>query len=223
MLQEYDILDSNMRRQSHPEFNLTLLTIADALEKHQFFRDNWESYVPGSQQFRAHAARLKELGIGADRGDRGMKAERDAERALAELHIDAASKYMVVRAVEKKDPAILLGLGIPLKTKRPRSYSKNVSPASVQITLTVKHLKGQIGAAVIEGKHMRNGGPYLLQICKGEPVSDEKWYSPGGHHNSCARIILNNLEPANRYYFRMRTDRPEGTGPWSQPVSLIIL
>ena len=223
MLEQYDILDTNVRKQTHAEFNVTLHTFADSLESHPFFKDNWEPYVPGSSHFRDHATRLKELGIGADRGDCVLKAERDAARGLAELHIDIAVKYMVVRAVDKNDPTILHGAGLPLKSKPQKSSSRSVSSAPVPITLTAKHQKGKSGSVIIEGKHVRKGGPYLLQICKGEPVSEEYWYSPGGDYKNCGKIVLSNLEPANRYYFRMRTDGPEGPGPWSQAVSLIIL
>lgn len=224
MLDQFDILDTNLRRQSHNEFNVTLHTIADALESHPFFKDNWEQYVPGPAQFRSHAAQLKELTIMADRGDREMKAERDRLRALAEFHIDLAGKYMVVRSADKNDPSMLHTTGLPLKMKPIKTVSKGAgSWIMVPITVTAKHAKGQSGVAIIQGKHVRKGGPYLLQFCKGEPVSEDSWCTSGGHYKSCSKIVLTNLEPANRYYFRMRSEGPEGTGPWSQPVNLIIL
>lgn len=222
MIEDYDILESNLRKQSHPQFNSYLLGLAEALEVHDYWKGNWFDWVPGAAEFRAHAAFLKEVGIAADRGDSAKKAEREARRSLAQLHIDAAVKYMVVRAVNKQDPALLHNMALPLKTK-PHKTSGRVSGSVVEIQLRAKHVKGKSGAVTILGQHMRNGGPYLLQMCKGEPTSDESWYSPGGHYTSCSKILVQGLEPANRYFFRIRTDGPDGPGPWCQPVSIIVL
>ena len=223
MIDEYDILEPNLRKQTYPELHVTLLGMADALERHPFFKDNWAPYVPGPSNLRAHAYELKELGVGADRGDRGMKADRDLARGRAELSFDVAIKYMVIRAVEQKNPSLLLNAGAPLKVKPAKSASRATHAASVQITLIARHIRGQSGVALLEGKHIRQGGPYQLQICKGEPVSDESWHYRGGHYKSCGKIVVKELEPANWYYFRIRTDGPEGPGPWSQVASLIIL
>ena len=224
MIDDYDILDPNVRKQSYLELNVTLLSIADCLERHEFFKVNWETYVPGPPHFRGLATEIHDLGVGADRGDSVMKAKREEARDRAELSIDVATKYMVVRAVEQKNPGLLQETGVPYKVKKAKSKNKSKgSGASVTITLTAVHLKGVSGGVILKGKHLRSGGPYMLQICKGEPVSEESWYSPGGDYSSCNKIILKNLDPANRYYFRIRTDGPEGPGPWSQVVSLIVL
>lgn len=229
MLEEYDILDPyNLRKLSHTEFYLMLLNIAECCETHHFFKDNWQTFVPGPADFRAYAAKSKELSVGADRGDREMKAQRDESREVAQMKVEVAVKYMTIRAVEQNSPTLLHGTGIPLKeTKHPRTSTKALFETSLPIVLSVGYRKNAIGfdsgVAILKGKHVRRGGPYLLQICKGEPVSEESWYSPGGHYKSCNEIVLTGLEPANRYYFRIRTDGPEGPGPWSQVVSLIIL
>lgn len=222
MFELYDILDPNVRRQTYPQLNITLLTIADCLERHEFFKDNWEIYVPGPPHFRAHAVELNELTPGAERGDSAIKAAREAARARAELSIRVAAKYMVIRAVDKKDPGLLRNTGIPFKPSKVKT-AKAASAAAIQITLTAKHVGKEIGVALLEGRHIRGGGPYLLQICKGEPLSEQDWLSPGGHYKSCSKILLRNLDSASRYYFRIRTDGPDGPGPWSQVVSLVIL
>ena len=223
MIEEYDILEINLRRQSHAEFNATLLGFAESLEAHTFWKDNWAEWVAGAPEFKAHVACLKEVGVAADRGDSAKKAERQSERGLAQLHLDTAVKYMVVRAVHKKDPTLLHNVALPYKAKAPRRAGRTVAGSKVPIYLTVTYVKGKSGAVVIAGHHVRNGGPYLLQICKGEPTSEESWYSPGGRYISCSKIILQDLEPANRYFFRMRTDGPEGPGPWCHPVNIIVI
>lgn len=219
----YKILDPNVRKQTYPQLNITLLTIADCLERHHFFKDNWEHYVPGPSNFRGHASELAELSPAAERGDSDVKAAREEARLRAELSIHVAADYMVIRAVEQKNPALLHDTGIPLKVKPTNKNGKAVSAASVQIILTVSHLGKEPGVALLKGKHIRNGGPYHLQFCKGEPVSEQSWINSDGHYKTCGRIVLRNLESANRYYFRIRSDGPDGPGPWSQAVCLVIL
>ncbi|GFO68098.1 hypothetical protein GMLC_16770 [Geomonas limicola] len=225
--EQYDIFDPNLRRLTYPELHMVLTTASDALEVHSFFRDNWESYVPNYLILRNHLVKLKEFGVGADRGDRDMKAQRDQVRARAELDILLIINYVVMRAIEKQDPSLLQNTGLPLKELKTARSSYRIAPTSVPVVLTAKHKKTRLGVesgtAILAGKHVKMGGPYHLQICKGHPASEESWCTPGGHYRECGNIILNNLESANEYFFRIRSDGPDGPGPWSQVVSLVIV
>jgi hypothetical protein len=222
MLDAYYIVESLLRKQSFAEYYQTLDVFADALDRNELYNANRPAHIPPGSKFREHKAIMKELGIGADRGDALLKEQRQAARELAELDMDAAICYQRTIAINRKDPTILQTLQLPLKENQPKS-SRRGSPQHTEIHLEVKHLKGEPGAIVIVGSHVRNGGPYLINLCKGEPTSEEDWYNPGGHYNSCGKIIIRNLESANRYYVRMRTDGPEGPGQWSQPVSIVVL
>lgn len=221
MLDEYYTVESILRKQSFPEYYQTLDAFADALDANELYNANRPDHIPAGERFREHKAIMKELGVGADRGDSLLKEQRQAAREQAELDMDASICYQRTIAINRKDPTILQTLRLPLKDNQPKS-SRRGSPHT-EIHLEVKHLKGEPGAIVIVGSHLRNGGPYLINLCKGEPVSEENWYNPGGHYKSCGKIIIRNLESANRYYIRMRTDGPEGPGQWSQPVSIVVL
>ncbi|HBG06494.1 MAG: hypothetical protein A2075_17195 [Geobacteraceae bacterium GWC2_58_44] len=161
--------------------------------------------------------------MGADRGDSLLKGQRQAVRDLSEIDMEASVSYLRILAIDKKDPTVLHAIGLPLKDNHQKVNRRLQSPQAIEIHLTVKHLKGESGAIVVEGTHVRNGGPYMINLCKGEPTSEESWYNPGGHYKTCSRIVLKNLEPANRYYIRMRNDGPTGPDPWSQAVSIIVL
>lgn len=223
MLEEYDVVETNFRKLSLPEYYLLLDGLADALDSNQLYNENRPAHVPSGQTHREHVAAMKELSVGADRGDTLLKEQRQARRNLSELDIDTSVGYMKGIAIHKKDPTMLHHLSLPVKDSTQRSYRKAPPPNAVDIHLELKHLKGISGAIVVMGSHVRHGGPYLLNLCKGEPVSEESWYNPGGHYSSCRRIEIRDLEPANKYYVRMRTDGPEGAGNWSQPVSIIVL
>jgi hypothetical protein len=223
MLEDYDVVETIYHKQSFPEYYATLYAFADGLDANEAYNTDRPGHLPSGARFREHVANMKELGVGADRGDSLLKERRQAVRDLSELEMDACVSYVRGIAIFKKEPAILLTLGLPQKVTHQKNSHKVVSPLAVDITVRLKHVKGETGAILIEGTHVRNGGPYLINICKGEPISEDSWYNPGGHHNSCGRIIMRGLEPANKYYIRMRTDGPEGPGNWSHPVWIIVL
>jgi hypothetical protein len=221
MLEAYHAIETNFRKQSFPEYYTTLYGFAERLDANDLYNTNRPGHIPTGETFREHVTTMKELGTGAERGDSLLKEKRQTIRDLSELDMDASVSYIRTIAINKKDPSILYTLGLPPKdTQRPRRTS---TKQEVEIRAAVKHLKGTAGAIVIEGTHVRGGGPYLINLCKGEPVSEESWYNPGGHYSTCRWIVVKGLEPANRYYVRMRTDGPEGPGPWSQTVSIIVL
>jgi hypothetical protein len=223
MEEDYDILETNFRRQNFPQYYQTLDTIAEVLDAHKLFNTDRPAPVPDGERFRAHKSVLKELSVGADRGDSLLKEQRQSARYLSEIDLHASASYLKILAIEKRDPTVLTTSGWPLKDSHAKSSRKSSSPQAIEIHLEVKHVKGESGAIVIMASHIRNGGPYLINLCKGEPVSEESWYNPGGHYSSCRRIEIRGLEPANKYYVRIRTDGPEGPGNWSHPVAIIVL
>lgn len=223
MLDEYHAVESIFRKQSFPEYYLTLHDFSYALDGHELYNTNRPSAVPGGDRFREYVISMKELGVGADRGDILLKGQRQAVRNLSEIDMDAAISYLRILAIDKKDPTVLHTLGLPFKDSQHKVTRRFSSAQEIEIRLALKHIRGESGAIAIEGTHARNGGPYMINLCKGELTSEQSWYNPGGHYKTCRRIVLKNLEPANRYYVRMRTDGPTGPGSWSQAVSIIVL
>jgi hypothetical protein len=223
MLEEYHSIETLFRRQSFSEYYLTLHEFANVLDGNDLYNANRPPPVPDGDRFRGHVVSMKQLGVGADRGDILLKEQRQAVRNLSEIDMDASISYLRILAIDRKDPTVLHTLGLPLKDSHHKVPRRLPSPQEIEIRLAVKHCKGESGAIVVEGTHVRNGGPYMINLCKGEPTSEESWYNPGGHYQSCSRVVLKNLEPANRYYIRMRIDGPTGPGSWSNVVSIIVL
>ena len=221
-VEEYDVVETIFRKQNFPEYYMTLYGLADGLEANELYNANRPSHIPSGARFREHVTTMKDLGIGADRGDILLKEQRQAVRELSEIEMDATVSYMRTIAIDRRDPTVLHTLGLPPKANHRKGSHKGMSPQT-EIHLELKYLRGESGAIVVVGTHVRNGGPYLINLCKGEPTSEESWYNPGGHLNSIRRVVLRGLEPANKYYVRMRTDGPGGPGHWSQAVSIIVL
>jgi len=220
-MEEYDVVETLFRKQTFHEYYFTLYGMADGLDANEIYNADRPSHIPAGARFREHVTTMKELGVGADRGDSLLKDQRQAVRELSEIDMDASVSYLRTIAIHRRDPSILRTLCLPAKVNHQKS--RKTPMHTMEIHLELGYPKGEHGAIVIMGNHYRNGGPYLINLCKGEPISEESWYNPGGHHNSCRRIVMRGLEPANRYYVRMRTDRPEGPGNWSQVASIIVL
>lgn len=220
---EYEVVDlSQIRKQSYPEYYNTLDTLSDSLDGSAEYNANRAGHLPVGDTFRGYKTTMKELGVGADRGDSLLKERRQSIRNLSDLDICSTVSYMKTLAIHKKDPTFMHTLNLPIKDLHAKTYHK-AFPPSVEIRVTVKHLKKVPGAIVIYGNHVRNGGPYLVHLCKGDPTVESNWYNPGGHYNSCGRIEMMGLESATRYWVRMRTDGPDGPGQWSVPVSIVVL
>ncbi|TSK08505.1 MAG: hypothetical protein FPO08_04125 [Geobacter sp.] len=223
MPDRYDLVETNFRKLSYPEYYMVVNGFADALDVNELYNQNRPEHIVPPQRYREHITTMKQLSIGADRGDSLLQEQRHAARELADLDMYSSVSYMKTIAIHKQDPTILHSLNLPLKESHHKALRKLNPNKAAEILVELRHLRNEPGAIVILGTHVRNGGPYLINICKGEPISEESWYNPGGHHKTCTKIILRNLEPANRYYVRLRTDGPEGPGKWSQAVSIIVL
>lgn len=222
--EKYNIVDiPAIRKMAFPEYYSTLDGFATGLNANDAYNAGRPAFVPGGDTFTQHLTVMKELGVGAERGDSLLKEQRLNERYRADLNMDASISYMKIIAIHKQDPSILYTLGLPFKdTFRNNTARKSVIPEAVPIEAEAKNLKGESGGIVISCIHVRNGGPYLVNLCQGKPQSEESWYNPGGHYSSCKEIALRGLQRANEYYARVRTDGPNGPGPWSNVVSIVI-
>ena len=99
-VEEYDVLETLFRKQSFQEYYLTLHSLADGLDANELYNTNRPAHVPPGARFREHVATMKELGVGADRGDSLLKERRQEVRDLSELDVDASVSYMRTFAIE---------------------------------------------------------------------------------------------------------------------------
>src|SRR5690242_8814387 len=88
-VEKYYKVETIFRKQTYPEYYLTLDSFADSLDANEVFNIGRPECVPGGPKFRQHVATMKELGVGADRGDSLLRDQRQAVRDLSELDMDA--------------------------------------------------------------------------------------------------------------------------------------
>ena len=148
-----------------PEYYLTVDGLASALDANGAYNDNRPDSVPGGDMYRQHLTTMKDLGVGADRGDSLLKEQRQNERNLTDLKIDSSISYMKILAIHKQDPSILYTMGLPLKDLlRNSNARKPILPEAIPIEVEAKNLKGESGGIVLQCTHVRNGGPYLINL-----------------------------------------------------------
>ncbi|GFO54237.1 hypothetical protein GMSM_12440 [Geomonas sp. Red276] len=189
-------------------------TLQDAHPKISVEKDGW---VPGAPEFRQHKQRIaKELENAAALKVSTTK-ELEEARAAAVEDIMINADYMVLRARQSKDDSWLHNNGYQMKDKLKRSLNRMIS--AIALVLRVKNGPGK-GEVTVSWDKDPVAGSYQLQFCKGEPQGDESY----ADHAYCTKVrtVISNLDRANWYYFRGRSIGHNETGPWSDPVGIIV-
>ena len=135
LVEEYDILQTMFRKYSFIQYYGVLDDVADALDGNELYNTNRPDHVPAGQRFRDHKSTMKELGVGADRGDTLLKDQRQSVRNLSELDLHSTISYTKTIAIHKKDPSIMYTIGVPPKDNHQKNSRKGQSSLSVAIQL----------------------------------------------------------------------------------------
>lgn len=176
-----------------------------------------DQWVPWSPHFRSHKAHIEsELQKALALNVRTTKELQAAiAAAIEDVNINAA--YLVIRAKCEKDEAWLHNNGYVMKEKPKRMGVRGVSLSG----LVIRAKNGpKIGEVTVIWDKDPGAGSYQLQMCKGHPQGEESFEDYG--YLKRVRTIIGNLERANWYYFRVRSVGNNETGPWSEPIGIIV-
>jgi hypothetical protein len=202
-----------------PDLALWLDDTATLQEAHSYHGQNWPDWMPGPRRFREHASALIKGQEAAKNKDRQKVRELEEEhaRALMSIHINA--NYIVMRSILENNDRLLHNVGYVLKEQGRKSYGV---PQSLKLEpMVIKVKRGpEDGSIVVTFTRDPAAGLYHLQICKGEPTGEDSW-GDYGLHKGC-RVIVYGLDRASWYYARGRSQGDNETGPWSQPVGIIV-
>lgn len=176
-----------------------------------------ETWVPWAPHFRA---RKEEIRRALEKAAAlNLTTTKELEEAIAatieDVHINA--NFIVLRARADKDDSWLHGNGYQLKEKTKRVYDRGV--AAVALLLRLKN-GPNIAEVTVSWDKDPGAGSYQLQICKGHPQGEESFGDYGFFKK--VRVVAGNLERASWYYFRVRSIGNNETGPWSEPVGIIV-
>lgn len=199
-----------------PEVVPWLFDAATLQEAHHFHGPKWSDWVPGPARFRQHAVELTEGMEAAKNKDREKVRELEEKHAETLLSIHLNANYIAMRSIHEKDESLLHNVGYILKD--PHSKKEKAAVLKSQMSLKVKN--GGEGTVTVTFERDPAAGLYHLQLCKGEPSGEGSWQE-GGLHRGC-RVVVGSLDRASWYYFRGRSHGDNETGPWSQPVGIIV-
>ena len=137
-----------------------------------------------------------------------------------------AKTFKIARYVElvaDGDPLKLMNTGFTMHSqehKTPASKS-----GSMEVTgLHAKHGPSP-GQVFVGWKRLALQGPYELQMMqmKNGDVIDEGNWKPAGSYVHCSNIEFANLESVTRVAFRVRFVAKKGAGPWTAPITIVVL
>ena len=147
---------------------------------------------------------------------------QDRDDRSGDAHVSAVfmGQYVVMRSVSEQNPNLLKGVAMKLKSRSPKAISKSSGPLGTPGNLVVKHT-GDSGAIVIGYSKVKFAGSYEIQVCEGDPAVEANWRTIGQYRN--CRVELKGFDPGKRLYIRVRCHGTGEPGPYTQPVSIIVI
>lgn len=200
-----------------PNLMLWLEDAATLQAAHEKISALTEEWVPWAPHFRKHkeAIAMALQNAAAQNLATTTELEEKVAATVEDVHINA--NYLVLRARKEKDDAWLHNNGYQLKEKPKRIYDRAVS--AMALLLRLKN-GPNIAEVTVSWDRDPGAGSYQLQICKGHPQGEESFGDFGFFTK--VRTIAGNLERASWYYFRVRSIGNNETGPWSEPVGIVV-
>jgi hypothetical protein len=212
-----DFFVLNFLKMSRQEMITWLLGTAALQERHPFHGTRIPEWIAGPPQFRQHATNLTELDNSAGHKDLQKVKQSDEEWAATLFSIDTNASYVVLRAKAEKDESLLYGMGYEVKEKTKRAHQH--VPVS-RVPLTLKAERAGDGSIRLTIQRDPAAGTYQVQFCKGEPKGEDSWSDYANFKT--VRPLIENLERACWYYFRVRSHGDNETSPWSNVVAIIV-
>jgi len=217
-----DALGSHLRKYSDGDLVIYSKNVADCLRVHPAYQGAFPEVVANSDQLTDKAERLNALALAVKNREMQKIPERNYARADLVQAVTGNALYTVMMYFKTGDLSVIRNTGHIYNTKPSKAGNVLTGPPECPENLTVVH--GHPTTVVVKANKPKRGtGPFWLQMCVGEPTSEESWQDVG-HFKSCKSIVVKDLTPGQKYSFRIRTHSDEfGPGPWSPVVGIICL
>jgi hypothetical protein len=200
-----------------PELMMWLEDAATLQAAHPKISVQKDEWVPGAPQFREHKDTISRELEKASALNLATTRELEEATAAAVEDVNINASYFVLRAKHEQDDAWLHNNGYQWKEKARRNYGKAVSVDA----LALRAKNGpNIAEVTVSWDKDPGAGSYQLQVCKGHVQGEDSFLDHG--YFKKVRTVIGNLERASWYYFRVRSVGHNETGPWSEPVGIIV-
>lgn len=203
-------------RMSHSEAIVRTEPIVDAFTKGNPIQGPMPSFIVVGEELKGVHDRFKDVHREAETGNHTSVAERNALRTpFNQVFIDLTD---FIELASRKDPTLPYRAGCEYFWHKKNSTTRLAATATPTLTMDNTHERG-----VVSGKVTPVAGAksYLMEYTYGDPTVESNW-SHLAVHATASKMISRNLEAGRTCSFRVRAVGTNGTGPWSNYVTLII-
>ena len=186
---------------------------AAAFEQDPTLLEGWPPGTIAPADAKEIAGRLREARIDARKGGKDRTDRRKAIRA--ELNLGYAKVVRQIEAMAIKDPQILATVGL----EECKGRGPGHGPVKPEIKLGYGLLSGVI---LVNALRMLGVSVCAVEYTYGDPLVEANWL-PGCTLPRCTHLPVENLQPGQRCYFRLRGIWATGPGPWSDVMSIIVI
>lgn len=209
--------------QASPVNDLIVFTkhAADKGTTHIAFQGPLADYVTPPQKLREFADALDVVREAASGHDDYKMAEQKSLMQKVIKALDRNSYHIILLSDHHNDPGILLNGGYELKPLKTGGKAK-LNLLDLIPELKMEHLNGVSGGLLAILKRATKTATCELQMTE-TPDDESSWRRVREGIFNKSRCELRGYEPTRRIYFRTRYHESGSVGPWSQPVSIIVL
>lgn len=152
----------------------------------------------------------------ASNGDRALIRDRDKLMEEIVEILDEIASLLEAASVRNPDALFTTGFNVTLER---RSHNRTKLPLMSPNDLSIVNL-GEPRKAVASASTMPGVYNHEIHLNTKDPSVEEYWFHKSMYPEA-SRMVMEDLEPGNTFV-RMRHHGPDGPGPWSAIVSIMI-
>ena len=202
---------------SEAEFQAKVGHILASLSNNPYFPEPWPEPVPSLAQLNAaYMVYLDAYHASLTRDSQKIR-QRDAARDALTDKLKHLASYLELVAHHDTDK--LSTTGFDLRRDIVRGIHGGTLPAADKFW--AEH-GPKSGTVMLHVARVAGAKLYEVQIAQGDPSVEENW-KPATISATGSHILLEDLTPAQTYWFRVRARGSGGSGLWTDPISLIVV
>jgi hypothetical protein len=207
----------SFQRLSEADFQAKAGHILASLTGNPHYPQPWAAQAPSLEQLN-HALNAYREAYHASLTHDTVKIRQrnDARQALTELFVRLAP-YLEMLA--QGDTDILTGTGYDLRKEPQRGQNSGTLPAPGGLRVAHGPLSGSLEVRV---DRLPGAGSYEVQTAQGDPTQEANWKHALTSTTS-THIPLENLNPGQTYWVRVRAIGSAGNGVWTEAVNVIVV
>jgi hypothetical protein len=202
------------------DLTVRLRQAADKAEIHEAFQGQLSEYVSTAVMLREIADEIEKARDAALTRDTLKVAILNALVEKGKRALIFNARHIVMLSIHRDDPSLLENTSYDLKKK---SLAKaKVSLLSLMPEVYVKH--GSVTETLdVLVKRAKKDATIELQLTDQDPNLEESWNGKSLGIYNRSRIDVKDQKAARKVYLRARYHVEGGVGPWSAPVSIVVI